>query len=69
MKVGSFDTDRGVLVVAEIGNNHEGDFKRAAEMVRQAAGCGVASRQVSNRAGRPTGPPSRDGPVRAAERV
>jgi sialic acid synthase SpsE len=41
MKVGSFDTDRSVLVVAEIGNNHEGDFARAVELVRQAARCGV----------------------------
>jgi N,N'-diacetyllegionaminate synthase len=41
MKVGSFDTDRAVLVVAEIGNNHEGNFDLAAEMIRQAAGCGV----------------------------
>jgi len=43
MKIGSFDTDRGVLVVAEIGNNHEGDFKLAGEMVRRAAGCGVGA--------------------------
>jgi N,N'-diacetyllegionaminate synthase len=43
MKVGSFDTDHGVLVVAEIGNNHEGDFKRAAEMVHEAARCGVGA--------------------------
>jgi len=43
MKVGSFDTDRGVLVVAEIGNNHEGNFQRAAEMVREAAQCGVGA--------------------------
>lgn len=43
MKIGSFDTDRDVLVVAEIGNNHEGHFDRAAEMVRQAARCGVGA--------------------------
>jgi len=43
MKVGSFDTDRNVLVVAEIGNNHEGDFKLAREMVRRAARCGVGA--------------------------
>ena len=30
-----------VLVVAEIGNNHEGDFELAMEMVRTAAECGV----------------------------
>jgi N,N'-diacetyllegionaminate synthase len=43
MRIGSFDTDRAVLVVAEIGNNHEGNFERAAEMVRQAARCGVGA--------------------------
>ena len=43
MKVGPFDTDRSVLVVAEIGNNHEGDFSLAQEMVRRAAGCGVGA--------------------------
>lgn len=36
-----FDIDRRVLVIAEIGNNHEGDFERAREMVREAAQCGV----------------------------
>jgi N,N'-diacetyllegionaminate synthase len=41
MKVGSFDTDRSVLVVAEIGNNHEGDFSLARELVRRAAESGV----------------------------
>jgi N,N'-diacetyllegionaminate synthase len=41
MKVGSFDTDRAVLIVAEIGNNHEGSFELAAELVREAARCGV----------------------------
>ncbi|MGE3343055.1 MAG: N-acetylneuraminate synthase family protein [Vicinamibacterales bacterium] len=30
-----------MLVIAEIGNNHEGDFDRAAEMVRQAAATGA----------------------------
>jgi N,N'-diacetyllegionaminate synthase len=43
MKIGSFDTDRRVLVVAEIGNNHEGDVELAAEMVRQAARSGVGA--------------------------
>jgi sialic acid synthase SpsE len=43
MKIGSFDTDRNVLVVAEIGNNHEGDFKLAGEMIRRAAQCGVGA--------------------------
>jgi sialic acid synthase SpsE len=41
MKIGSFDLTQKVLVVAEIGNNHEGDFARAGEMIRQAAACGA----------------------------
>ena len=43
MKIGSFDTDRAVLIVAEIGNNHEGSFELAADMVRRAAQCGVGA--------------------------
>ena len=30
-----------VMIVAELGNNHEGDFERARDMVRAAADCGV----------------------------
>jgi sialic acid synthase SpsE len=41
MKIGSVDLDHDVLVVAEIGNNHEGNFEVARELVRQAATCGV----------------------------
>ena len=41
MKIGSFDTSKKVLVIAEIGNNHEGDVKLATEMVREAARAGV----------------------------
>ena len=37
MRIGPFDTDARVLVVAEIGNNHEGDFERAEALVRAAA--------------------------------
>ncbi len=36
-----FLTPGRVLVVAEIGNNHEGDFELAKVMVRAAAECGV----------------------------
>lgn len=43
MKVGPFDTDRSVLVVAEIGNNHEGNFDLAKELIRRAAECGVGA--------------------------
>lgn len=41
MKIGSLDTADQVLVIAEIGNNHEGDVKVAAEMVAAAANAGV----------------------------
>lgn len=41
MKIGSFSLEQDVLVVAEIGNNHEGRFDIAQEMVRRAAECGV----------------------------
>ena len=41
MKLGTVDTDRHVLIVAEIGNNHEGDFALAKEMVGLAAESGV----------------------------
>src|SRR5437016_1188309 len=37
MKIGTFNTDSGVLIVAEIGNNHEGDYNRAEEMIARAA--------------------------------
>jgi N,N'-diacetyllegionaminate synthase len=41
MKIGELDTSAAVLVVAEIGNNHEGDAGRARELVLQAAAAGV----------------------------
>jgi len=41
MRIGSADLDREVLVVAEIGNNHEGDFGRAVELVHAAAQAGA----------------------------
>lgn len=41
MLIGPVDLDREVLVVAEIGNNHEGDFARAEEMIRRAAESGA----------------------------
>lgn len=41
MRIGSHDTDNRVFIIAEIGNNHEGDFGLAQEMVRAAAGAGA----------------------------
>lgn len=41
MRIAGFDTERRVLIVAEIGNNHEGDFGRARDLVHAAAACGV----------------------------
>jgi N,N'-diacetyllegionaminate synthase len=41
MRIGSVDTDERVLVVAEVGNNHEGDPEVARELVRRAADAGA----------------------------
>jgi len=41
MKIGEFDTDKKVLIIAEIGNNHEGDFNIACEMIEAAAEAGA----------------------------
>jgi sialic acid synthase SpsE len=41
MRIGSFDTDDRVLVIAEIGNNHEGDPEVARKLVELAADAGV----------------------------
>ncbi len=41
MRIGGADTARRVVVIAEIGNNHEGDAGRAAEMVAAAAEAGA----------------------------
>lgn len=41
MKLATADTSQRVLVVAEIGNNHEGDFAAAQELVRRAAQAGA----------------------------
>jgi len=35
------DLTRGPIIVAEVGNNHEGDFGLAKELVRRASDCGV----------------------------
>lgn len=41
MQIGNVDLERRVLVVAEIGNNHEGDAAVAAELVERAAEAGA----------------------------
>lgn len=41
MRVGSFDTASQVLIVAEIGNNHEGSVEAAHELVERAADAGA----------------------------
>lgn len=41
MKIGPIDLDREVLVVAEIGNNHEGSYGLAEEMIGRAAEAGA----------------------------
>ena len=41
MKIGKLDTDKKVIVIAEIGNNHEGSFARAEEMIDLAAQAGA----------------------------
>lgn len=41
MRIGDIDLDEQVLVVAEIGNNHEGSSAVAHELVRRASECGA----------------------------
>lgn len=41
MNIGGVDLERDVLVIAEIGNNHEGSIETAKALVRKAAECGV----------------------------
>lgn len=41
MRIGAVDLAREVLVIAEIGNNHEGDFARAQELIGCAADTGA----------------------------
>ncbi len=41
MKFGNIDTDKKVFIVAEIGNNHEGNLKVAKDLIRKAATSGV----------------------------
>jgi len=41
MKIGNFDTDKKIMIIAEIGNNHEGNFDLAELMIREASKTGV----------------------------
>ena len=41
MKINHFDTNRAVLIIAEIGNNHEGNYSLAEEMIHAAAQAGA----------------------------
>ena len=41
MIIGEINTENKVLIIAEIGNNHEGNFEVAQKLVREAAACGV----------------------------
>ncbi|HEY0836356.1 MAG TPA: N-acetylneuraminate synthase family protein [Azospirillum sp.] len=41
MRIGQFDTAQDVLIIAEIGNNHEGNPQVAEELVHRAAEAGV----------------------------
>ncbi len=43
MKFADIDTDQKVFVIAEIGNNHEGDFSLAQEMIVKAAESGASA--------------------------
>lgn len=41
MRIASHDLTERVFIVAEVGNNHEGDFQVARELVQSAAECGA----------------------------
>ena len=37
MKIGKLDSSKRVLIIAEIGNNHEGNFEQAVKLLHAAA--------------------------------
>jgi N,N'-diacetyllegionaminate synthase len=43
MKIGPHDLDQSVLVIAEVGNNHEGSYARAEEMIGRAKAAGAGA--------------------------
>lgn len=43
MEIGNIDLDKHVLIVAEVGNNHEGDFALAERLIELAARAGAGA--------------------------
>jgi len=41
MKIGKFNTSKKIFIIAEIGNNHEGNFELAKKLIKQAALAGA----------------------------
>ena len=41
MKIKKFDTKKKILIIGEIGNNHEGSFENAKKLINMAAKAGV----------------------------
>jgi N,N'-diacetyllegionaminate synthase len=41
MRIGNLDTGDRVIIVAEIGNNHEGSVETAERLIQEAAACGA----------------------------
>jgi len=41
MKIGKFDTEKKVLVIAELGNNHEGSLEEAKKLIQAATQAGA----------------------------
>jgi sialic acid synthase SpsE len=41
MRIGPFDTEKKVVIVAEVGNNHEGSYALAEELIGRAAEAGA----------------------------
>jgi N,N'-diacetyllegionaminate synthase len=46
VKIGKYDLDREILVIAEIGNNHEGDPETALRMVEKAVEVGISAVKI-----------------------
>ena len=43
MKIANYDTEKKVFIIAEIGNNHEGSYSLAEEMIGKAAEAGACA--------------------------